>query len=103
MTISEPAGPAFGQGRADRGCPVVDFDHYAGSFSRDPLRAHRAMREQSPLVFSPQYGGFYVATSYETVSAVARDDVTFSSKKSTEPEDGVMYGGLVIPATATKV
>jgi cytochrome P450 len=73
------------------GCPVLRFDHRAIQ-SGERFRVWDELRALGPIFWSDQYGGFWVVGGFEEVSAVLRDDATFSSAKN---PDGT--GGQSIP------
>lgn len=60
----------------------LDFDHNAPEMVGGIYDAYRELRGRCPVAYSKAYGGFWVISSYEEVSKVARDDVTFSSRRS---------------------
>jgi cytochrome P450 len=66
----------------DQDAPVVDFDHHAPEFARDPWPTLRRLREESPVAWSERYGGFWVLTRYDDIKHVALDDDTFSSAET---------------------
>ena len=57
----------------------VDFDHNSAAFAEDPHAHMRRARERCPMAWTPHHGGYWVATGYEAMSEVARDDARFSS------------------------
>ena len=62
--------------------PSVDYDHHIDSDLR-PLWKH--MRQTCPVAFSPHHGGFWIASTYDTISEVAHDPQTYSSTYVTVP------------------
>ena len=80
--------------------PVVDFDHHSESYARDPFGASAQLRAQGRMLFSERHGGYWVPTRYDDVAAVAKDDLTYSSRHDiAEPgETGECpYAGIVHP------
>ncbi|CAO5154349.1 Cytochrome P450 [Frankia sp. AiPs1] len=67
-------------------CPVSDewikhhFDHLSPELARDLHPILARAREESPVLHSDQYGGFWVVTGYENVLRIAQDWQTFSSE-----------------------
>jgi len=80
--------------QADR--VVLDFDPAVCPHDRWIEKFGEA-REKCPLFFSEAHGGYWVAASYEHATRISRDWVTFSSKKTWDPETGKLEGGSVIP------
>ncbi|MGE0385078.1 MAG: cytochrome P450 [Gammaproteobacteria bacterium] len=60
----------------------VDFDHNSAAFAEDPHAHMRRARERCPMAWTPHHGGYWVATGYEAISDVARDDARFSSQRA---------------------
>jgi cytochrome P450 len=58
----------------------MSFDHNSEEYALDPVGYNRAFREECPVVWSEEHGGYWVVLRYEDVATVARDDVTFSSR-----------------------
>jgi len=71
--------------------PVVDFDHHDPDFPVN--ETYGKLREQCPVAWSDNYGGFWILSRYEDIANVARKDATFSSARDDEGR-----GGIVIPA-----
>ena len=55
------------------------------------------MRQQCPVAWSDQLGGFWVATRYKDVIAMAQDGDTFSAFKTFDPATQIATGGITIP------
>lgn len=51
----------------------VACDHNGPEFAADPAATLKGLRELSPVVHSSEYDGFWMALTYDTVSAAARD------------------------------
>jgi cytochrome P450 len=62
--------------------PDTDFDHNAPEMVGGIYDVYRELRRRCPVAYSGAHGGFWIVSSYEEVSKVARDDVTFSSRRS---------------------
>lgn len=61
--------------------PVVetDFDHHDPAFVADPHPILAEIRESHPLIHSDRYGGFWLLSRYEDVTAAAIDWKRFTS------------------------
>jgi cytochrome P450 len=68
------------------------FDHLSPALAADLHATLAAMRDDHPVAWSDQHGGFWVVTRYEDVLRVAQDWQTFSSAQ-----------GVNVPAPATPV
>lgn len=55
------------------------FDHASEAQMRDPHPMYEGFRRQCPVGRSEQYGGFYVASTYETVKRLFEDYSHFTS------------------------
>jgi cytochrome P450 len=77
--------------------PIVNFDHESAHHAQNWAEEYSNLRKNCPLAWTEKHGGFWVATKYEDVLAIARDPVTFSSAKTFDPETGDIEGGLAIP------
>lgn len=71
---------------------VVDFDHHSNDYLADRLGAWAKLRE-TPVVYSPNHGGFWVVSGYEEVTQVSRDEATFTSEFG--ERDGIVFHGIV--------
>ncbi len=69
--------------------PVVQFDHHSPEHSRDTVASYRALREAHPLAWTPAHGGYWVLSGYQDVFDAARDEVTFSSARSSHGGEGL--------------
>ncbi|SFU21803.1 cytochrome P450/oxidoreductase [Mesorhizobium sp. YR577] len=69
------------------GCPVSSraaaFDPFEEEYQLDPAECLRWARESEPVFYSPKLG-YYVATRYEDVQHIFRDNVTFSPSVALE-------------------
>jgi len=74
--------------------PRFDYDHHSVDYADHAEDIHHAARRAGPLVHSGNYGGFYVATDYDTVVTIARDDASFSSRHIL---DDPVYQGITVP------
>jgi hypothetical protein len=66
--------------------PAVDVDHHSDDFHRD-RHARWAELRRCPVAWNPRYGGFWMVSGYDEVTAVARDAETFSSRHRRVPRD----------------
>jgi cytochrome P450 len=57
----------------------VSFDHHDPKFVEDPESVIGPIREEQPLVHSDLYGGFWMLTRYDDVTAAALDHESFTS------------------------
>ncbi len=57
----------------------MSFDHHDPRFVEDPESVFGPMRADHPLVHSDLYGGFWVLTRYDDVTAAALDHESFTS------------------------
>lgn len=55
------------------------YDHFSELIASDPHATWRQMRDDAPVTWSDQHGGFWALTRYEDVRAAAVDTETFSS------------------------
>jgi cytochrome P450 len=68
----------------------MSFDQHDPRFIEDPERVVRPIREHQPLLHSDLYGGFWLLTRYDDVTAAALDCEAFTS---------AVPGTTLIPAT----
>jgi cytochrome P450 len=59
--------------------PTIFYDHRDAQSQADPWPRWQQMREDSPILFSEAYGGFYVLPRYHEVTDAVRDAGLFSS------------------------
>ncbi len=64
---------------SEAGRLCAQFDHASEAQMRDPHPMYEGFRKQCPVGRSEQYGGFYVASTYDTVKRVFEDYSHFSS------------------------
>src|SRR5215207_4177743 len=70
--------------------PGADFDHHGEAWLKDPWSIWRGLRESESLGHSERHGGFYIASQYADVVAIARDTEHFTNT-----------GGAQVPPTHT--
>lgn len=58
---------------------MTDFDHHSSDLAPDPFPTYAKLRENCPVAYSDQWGGFWVVTGHDEVTTVAKDDDTFCS------------------------
>ncbi len=67
--------------RTPTGCPVsrdaAGFDPFEDGYQQDPPEYVRWAREREPVFYSPKLG-YWVATRYDDIKAIFRDNLTFS-------------------------
>lgn len=73
---------------------VVDFDHHSVEYAKDPEAVLRPIREQCPVAWSPNHGGFWVVTRAAEARQVMRDGLVFSSGRNSYGGEGI---GKLIP------
>jgi cytochrome P450 len=72
------------------------FDHHSEEHAANAECIYQTIRENGGVARSDMYGGYYVLTRYEDVTAAARDHDTFSSDRD-QNGPGSGGGGLSIP------
>jgi cytochrome P450 len=72
---------------------VVDFDHHSDEFNLNELAINAELRQQCPVAWNENYGGFWFLTSYDAVTQAARDGEVFAHKYEPDAADGVDYQG----------
>jgi cytochrome P450 len=65
---------------------VERFDHTSPAFRKNPFEAYRLLREHCPVAHSDACDGFWIPTTFEAVTRLARDDVNFSSAIHSIPQ-----------------
>jgi cytochrome P450 len=69
---------------------ATDFDHTDPQWVRDPFPIWEELRAHCPVAHSERYGGVWLPTRHEDVSAIARDTEHFTSQgvivSPTKPE-----------------
>jgi cytochrome P450 len=73
--------------------PIVDFDRHSREMAQRGDDINDEARSVCPVAWTEAYGGHWVVTGYKEMSAVARDDATFTSRR--DDEEG--YVGTSIP------
>ena len=68
------------------------FDHWSEDYAHDPHAVLGRLRAECPIAHSDNYGGFWVATRYDDVASITRDDKVFSSEWT-----GPFSGGVTLP------
>jgi cytochrome P450 len=59
---------------------ATDFDHVDDAWSEDPYPIWEKLQQTCPVAHSNRYGGTWLPTTHEAVSAVAYDTENFTSK-----------------------
>ncbi|MBI1376597.1 MAG: cytochrome P450 [Frankiales bacterium] len=77
-------------------CPVVHFDHNSQEHSQNPPASYKVLRESTPVAWSEAHGGYWILSDYASVFDAARDDATFTSRRTTSGGEGL---SVVIPKT----
>lgn len=58
---------------------MIPFDHHSPEYAQDWVQITDDMRKRCPVAWSEAHAGFWVATRYDDVLAIAKDWKTFSS------------------------
>jgi cytochrome P450 len=76
---------------------ATDFDHTDPAWVRDPYPIWDDLRRRCPVAHSDRYGGVWLPTRHEDISAVAYDTEHFSSRgvvvSDLKPEEPAPIGG----------
>jgi cytochrome P450 len=93
MTVDERFPRDFSEGREDRPLGVrneiitgpvadwaTDFSHLEPEWAADPYRIQDDLRGRCPIAHTGRFGGGWLPTRYEDVSAIAYDTDRFSSR-----------------------
>lgn len=78
---------------------VYDFDPHSAEYADESGRIEHEMRTARPVVWSPNYEGFWAVTGHRALGDGLRDRDNCSSEKSYD-QDGNPIGGLSIPPRA---
>ncbi|MEU8802971.1 cytochrome P450 [Spirillospora sp. NPDC048819] len=79
-----------------RRCPAIDFDHNSQAHADDTVGSYRAIRTSTPIAWTEAHQGYWVLSDYASVFEAARDDETFSSRRTPYGGEGL---AVVIPKT----
>lgn len=79
-----------------KGCPV-HYDHESPDHANNWPDTYAEMQEKCPIAWTEAHGGFWVATRYKDIVAMAQNDALFSSFKTYDPETMATTGGITIP------
>ena len=74
----------------------TDFDIVDPGFARDPFPVWASMRQSCPVAHSERWGGAWMLTRYEDLSAVAHDTEHFSSESVSVSGNKPGMGGLLV-------
>ena len=81
MTTTEPTGRKIWEGDHP---PVtdwtIDWDHTDDVYAADPFPIWDELRDECPIAHTERYGGAWLPTTHESVSAIAYDTERFSSR-----------------------
>ncbi len=75
--------------------PTVDFDHHDQSIAHRIHDVYRDLRNEHPLQWTDHHGGYWVATGYEPIHAIASAPDDFTSGEALIPD--VTAGNPLIP------
>ncbi len=73
----------------------ADFDHQSLEWQKDRHAHNAELRQSAPVVWNPNYGGFWFVSGYDEVAQVARDSETFTPRYEVNPPDDVRYIGIM--------
>jgi len=59
---------------------TTDFDHTDGEWVADPFPIWSELRESCPIAHTDRYGGGWLPTRYDDISAIAHDTERFTSR-----------------------
>jgi cytochrome P450 len=59
---------------------TIDFDHTDDAWAADPFPIWDELRQQCPIARSERYGGVWLPTRYDDISAIAYDTERFTSR-----------------------
>ena len=66
-------------------CPVThDFDPFSASYLADPYPLYNRLRQETPVVFSPEYN-VYLVNRFDLSVQIMNDRETFSSSNTQIP------------------
>ena len=82
--------------RGTKSCPI-QFDHESVEHARNWPAEFRELREECPRAWTEAYGGFWVATRFADIVAIAQRPDVFSAHKEYDPVTRETKGGLTIP------
>ncbi len=82
--------------RGTKSCPI-QFDHESVEHARNWPEEFRELREECPRAWTESYGGFWVATRFDDIVAIAQRPDVFSAHKDYDPVTRETKGGLTIP------
>ncbi len=72
----------------------VDYDHHRPLAEWDPDGRHAELRAACPVAYTERYGGYWVVTSYDAVTAGAQRPDALTTAHDL---DGGVFGGIAIP------
>lgn len=72
---------------------MVNFDDHSDEFNLNELARSAELRQNCPVAWNENYGGFWFLTNYDAVSHAARDGETFAHKYEPDAKDGIDYQG----------
>lgn len=59
---------------------LTDLDHTDARYAADAPQIWKALREECPVAHSDRFGGMWIPTRHEDISAIAHDTANFSSR-----------------------
>lgn len=81
-----------------------DFDHIDDAWAKDPYPIWQSLRGSCPVAHTERYGGMWLPTRHEDISAIAYDTERFTSRfiiaGATRPPDFLAPAGPVPPISS---
>jgi cytochrome P450 len=79
----------------------AEFDHQSLAWLADRHAHNAELRGRCPVVWNPQYRGFWFVSGYDEVAAVARDSTTFTPRYEKDEQGNITHIGIMgIPRAA---
>jgi cytochrome P450 len=82
---------------ASKQCPVA-FDQHSKQHADNYPQIYAELRRTCPRPWSENYGGYWIATRYQDILAIAQAKDSFTSDKTVDPLTGEVKGGNTIPS-----
>ena len=80
--------------------PVINFNHESSQHVEGWVETYKDIRAKCPLAWTEEHGGYWVATRYADILAIAQNLGSFEVTKTLDAETGKVKGGASIPAVA---
>jgi cytochrome P450 len=79
------------------GKPTIELDIESPEHAAGWQETASRLRQACPMAWSTTYDGFWVATRYRDVVALAQDNDRFTTAKTFDPQTGHVDGGTALP------